>query len=96
MSIRITCINKDKGNHENPYVAISFLGWVEDGTNQTGKASRLEMYDWVENKKGYAYVRDQYGNTSKLIGATSPRGNKYVKTVADETKTDNLLILPEC
>ena len=30
MTIRITCINKDGGNHENPNVAISHLGWTED------------------------------------------------------------------
>jgi len=28
MSIRITCITKAGGDHENPYVAISRLGWV--------------------------------------------------------------------
>jgi hypothetical protein len=94
--VRITCISKDSGNHENPYIAISELGWIEDGTNKTGKNSRLDMYDWVVNKGVYAYVKDSYGNSAKLIGAESPRGNKYVKTVADETKTDNLLKLPEC
>jgi len=54
------------------------------------------MYDWVVNKNGKAYVKDAQGNVAYLIGAISPRGNKYVKTVADETKTDNLLKLPEC
>jgi hypothetical protein len=28
MSIRITCITKAGGDHENPYVAISRLAWV--------------------------------------------------------------------
>jgi hypothetical protein len=28
MSIRITCITKAAGDHENPFVAISRLGWV--------------------------------------------------------------------
>ncbi len=96
MSVRITCIKKDSGNHENPYVAIESLGWTEDGTSKTGKSTRLEMYDWVVNKNGKAYVKDAQGNVAYLIGAISPRGNKYVKTVADETKTDNLLKLPEC
>lgn len=96
MSIRVTCISKDSGNHENPYVAIEKLGWTEDGTGKTGTDTRLEMYDWVVNKNGKAYVKDSQGNVAYLIGATSPKGNKYVKTVADETKTDNLLKLNEC
>jgi hypothetical protein len=54
------------------------------------------MYDFVVNKNGQAYVRDVYGNIAYLMGAISKRGNKYVKTVADETKTDNLLKLDEC
>jgi hypothetical protein len=28
MTIKITCITKSGGNHENPYEAISRLGWV--------------------------------------------------------------------
>jgi hypothetical protein len=96
MSVRITCIKKDSGNYENPHTAISTLGWREDGTGQTGRSTRLEMYKFVVEDKGYAYVQDTYGNQAKVIGAVTPRGTKYVKTVADETKSDNLLKLPEC
>jgi hypothetical protein len=96
MAIRITCITKDSGNHENPYVAITELGWINDQTNATGRSTRIAMYDWIVNQNGYAYVKDVYGNTAKLIGAISSKGNKYVKTVADETQSDNLLKLNEC
>jgi hypothetical protein len=94
MAIRITCIRKDSGNHENPYVAISSLGWVEETTGEQKSSTRQQMYDWVATG-GYAYV--QAGNAkAKLIGAVSPRGNKYVKTEADSTQSDNLLKLSEC
>jgi hypothetical protein len=96
MSVKVTCISKDNGNHENPYVAIENLGWIEDGTRDTGNSTRLQMYDFVENKNGKAYVKDAQGDVAYLMGAISPRGKKYVKTVADETKADNLLKLPEC
>ena len=33
---------------------------------------------------------------SYLIPAISPKGNKYVKTVNDETSPDCLLMLPDC
>lgn len=35
MAIRIICIKKANGDHENSYVAISHLGWIEDGTNKS-------------------------------------------------------------
>jgi hypothetical protein len=54
------------------------------------------MYSYVVNDRGTAYVKDVFGNVAYVIGAVTPRGTKYVKTVADETKTDNLLKLPEC
>lgn len=95
MAVRITCINKANGQHENPYVAISHLGWIEDGTGKSGKNSREEIYDFVVNKNGEAYVAA--GSTrARLIGAISPRGTRYVKTAANSTERDNLLEVPEC
>ncbi len=95
MSIRITCIKKSNGYHQNPYTAIESLGWVEDGTNSTGNTDRITMYNWIEGG-GVAYVSDSFGNKAYLMTAISASGTKYIKTIADETKTDNLLQLPEC
>jgi hypothetical protein len=95
MSIRITCITKDGGNHENPHVAIRNLGWVEDGTGKTSNSTREQMYDWVKSG-GSAYVRDSMGDVAYLIAELSARGTKFVKTRPDGTKADNLLYLPEC
>ena len=95
MSIRITCINKSYGHHDNPHEAINILGWIEDGTGKTGRFSRVEMYEWIEGG-GKAYVRDRFGNIAYLMTATSSRGTKYVKTIPDGTTADNLLSLGEC
>lgn len=94
MAIRITCIRKDGGNHENQYVAINTLGWVNEATGEQNSTRRVEMYDWIVSG-GQAYV--QAGSArAKVIGAVTPRGTKYVKTEADNTQADNLLKLPEC
>lgn len=94
MAIRITCINKANGQHENPYVAISHLGWVNEATNERGWSTRELMYDWIKTG-GHAYV--QAGTArADVITAESPRGTKYVRTRADSTDRDNLLKLPEC
>jgi hypothetical protein len=97
MSIRITCITKAAGDHENPYVAISRLGWVNlANPAEKNSSTRLEMYDFVA-KGGEAFVYDRTGTIrSKLICATSPKGTKYVKTEPDSKKKDNLLELVEC
>jgi hypothetical protein len=96
MSVRITCITKDDTNNENRYTAISELGWKNESTGNTGRASRLEMYNWIKFKGGSAYVKDSSNNTAYLMTAETNRGTQYVKTIADETKTDNLLSLPRC
>lgn len=97
MSIRITCITKAGGDHENPYVAISRLGWVNLLNPAEKKFStRDQMYDYVK-KGGVAWVYDRTGTIrSKLICVTSPKGTMYVKTEPDSTKKDNLLELGEC
>jgi Protein of unknown function (DUF3892) len=97
MSIRITCITKAGGDHENPYVAISRLGWVNlFNPAEKSSSTRQEMFDFVM-KGGEAFVYDRTGTIrSKLICATSPKGTKYVTTQADSTKKDNLLELGEC
>lgn len=95
MAIRITCINKDGGDHENPHIAISCFGWINPENGESGASTRLEMHMWVRNG-GRAYVQDARGNRAFLVAKTSPQGNPYVRTVADGTLTDNLLVLPEC
>jgi hypothetical protein len=71
------------------------LGRVNENTNQTGKTSSVEMYNWIK-QGGQAYVRDAYGNMAYLIAKMSPWGNPFVQTIADGRPTDNLLYLVGC
>ncbi|ALR31231.1 hypothetical protein ATE47_12175 [Chryseobacterium sp. IHB B 17019] len=96
MAIRITCINKDNGYHENPNLAITHLGWTNEETREAGKSTRLEIYFWIKNQNGIAYVIDSYGNRVKVITAETFSGTKYLKTEADSSTKNNLLSLPEC
>ena len=95
MAFRITCINKDNGNHENPNVAITHLGWVNESNGNSGKSTRLDMYEFIKNG-GQAFVMDSAGNKAYLITAETASGTKYVKTKADSTERNNLLTLQEC
>lgn len=95
MAVEITCITKDSGNHENPHTAIKFLGWYNHHTRESGRSTRLEVYDFIQ-KGNQAYVKDSMGNVAYLTTAITAFGTKYVKTIPDHTKRDNLLQLPEC
>lgn len=94
MSVRITCINKDGGNHYNQHEAIEKLGWIDEASGKRGISTRLEMVDFIE-KGGSAYV-ERGGKKAYLIVKRSISGNKFVQTIADGRETNNLLELSEC
>jgi hypothetical protein len=96
MAIRITCINKSGGYHEDPHHAISDLGWINEETGERNKSTRLQVYDWIKNKGGVAYVTDRFGNKANVGTREHGNGTKYLQTYADRVWTDNLLSLPEC
>lgn len=96
MAVRITCINKDNGNHMNPYEGITHFGWVNEQTRATGRSTRAEMVDFLNRQGGVAYVKDERGNTAFVGVWTSAHGIPYLRTYADGKWTDNLLSLEEC
>jgi len=96
MAIRITCINKSGGYHADPHHAISHLGWRNDQTGDTGRSTRLEIYDWIKEKNGVAFVLDRLGNKAYVGTRENTNGTKFLQTYADRVWTDNLLSLPEC
>jgi hypothetical protein len=96
VAIRITCINKSNGYHSDPHHAISQLGWINDENNNTGKNTRLEIYNWIKNKGGVAYVRDANGNKASVRTREHANGTQFLQTYADGVWSDNLLALLEC
>lgn len=95
MSIKITCINKSGGDHEDPHHAISDLGWTNEQSGEQGKSTRLAVYDWIK-QGGVAYVYDGKGNKAQVRTREHKNGTKYLQTYADGVWTDNLLARPEC
>jgi hypothetical protein len=96
MAIRITCINKSGGHHADPHHAIEYLGWINEESGKTGKNTRLEIYNWVKDENGTAYVRDSKNNNAFVGIRENSNGTKFLQTYADKVWTDNLLELPEC
>jgi hypothetical protein len=96
MAIRITCITKSNGHHLDPHHAIQNLGWTNEETGKTGKNTRVEIYTWLKNEHGKAYVKDRFGDKADLYPRENAAGTKFVQTRADGIWLDNLLALPEC
>lgn len=94
MSLRVVCINKDGGNHQNPYESISRLGWKSDA-GKVETCTLAAMVDFLE-KGNKAYTQDSNGNMAFLGVNVSAAGHKYVQTHADGKWNNNLLSLNEC
>lgn len=95
MAVRITCINKAGGFHDDPHEAVSYYGWLNESSSATGKNDRATMVDWVK-RGGIAYVKDLYGRLAYCFVNRSRSGNEFLQTQTDGIPTDNLLKLPEC
>lgn len=91
-SHEIKCINKS--NRYNAHERISNIGGVNnDGTKW--KISLDEAIKAIEDDKWTFYVI-KAGRKVNVVIVISSSGNKYLKTEADTTETNNLLELPEC
>src|SRR5579864_6574969 len=101
MAVKIVCIKRETGapieNSEAAHATIQSFGWVQEQTQRTGTTSRENMYDWLVNKKGRAYIIDPAGGeTIYVFGRVSASGNKVVMAAKGGNWTSDLLTLPEC
>jgi hypothetical protein len=90
---RVDCINKT--DRQSAWERIHRLGGTRDDNGQRWSCSQSECIGYIEGGVQF-YVERPPGHRVYLIVATSPFGNKYVKTTADGEQPDNLLSLPEC
>jgi hypothetical protein len=89
--LQVMCINKD--DRLNPYERILGIG---GGTILTPwRKSQQEAIRDIESGANSFYVGTGLMR-ARVVVATSPHGNKYIKTEADGREPNNLLSLPEC
>ena len=66
MAVRIICIKKDEGITGNPYLAIDYFEWVNERINVNGITDRTQIYDWIKEGNGEAYITDEKAEGTKL------------------------------
>jgi hypothetical protein len=91
-SNRIRCINKS--DRTNPHERIKSIGGLNDDGGRW-KLTEAEAIAGIEANKWSFYVLGPRNETVAVMVANH-LGRKYLKTVADGIRPDNLLALPEC
>ena len=88
IKIKIIAIQKDNGDHYDPYESIQAFEYITENS-EISSCTLKPMVDFIE-KGGRAYV-----GSSLCVVRTSAFGNKYIKTLPDSNPNNNLLNLPE-
>jgi len=92
MSVRITHVRLSPPS-ANTHEAITDFYWTNEGTGQSDSSTKATMVDWIDNKKGHAYVGA--GVDRADVGVVRPDGGTpYLRTYADGKWNNNLLSLP--
>lgn len=92
MAIKCTGRRMSGGNeHEH----ISHLRWVQDGTGSQGINTIAEMIAYVDKQGNQSvYCTDKYGGSLAYVQIATHGSLRYLRTVADNRWTNNLLELP--
>jgi len=89
--VRIRKPNRD-GRHES----IEAIGYNDNPTLLGGSTviSRDNAIDLIESGRARFYVSD--GSNKIFVEVVEEVGKKYIRTIPDGKKDNNLLSLPEC
>lgn len=85
---QVTCINKP-GSHSDPHTRIEYIG--QEGQWKISEDSAIRR---IRNGTDSFFTMVN-GRRANVIVAER-NGRPYLKTTLDDTRVDNLLILPEC
>ena len=97
MAIKVIKITPPNLKGLDPIIAhktIDTFEWVNETTQKKGQTSREEMYNWLVNQKGSAYITIG-GENIFLFGAITPIGEKYVRAAKNGDWSNDLLELSQ-
>lgn len=81
----------DIASIEKKHLGIIDLEWIDESKQVRGKTPLEDMYDWIANKRGLAYVRErETGIPISVFARTSKSGRNYVQAGRGEEWTNDL------
>jgi hypothetical protein len=91
MAVEITHVRFE--GYSKTHESIVSYKWKNTTSNETGTSDKPTMVDWIDDKKGYAYVGS--GASRVIVGTVHPDNRRpYLRTHADGKWNNNLLSLP--
>lgn len=91
MAVRIIRVHIEGFPEDHQH--ITSYKWVDETDNKTDTSSKLAMVEWIDVKKGQAYVGT--GSLKVKVGVVRPENAApYLRTYADNQWNNNLLALP--
>lgn len=96
---QIMCIHK-RGERDNPNENISIVGGIHIPSRDRFWMRQVDAIQRIENGDMF-FVLGNDGSQSQVVVRThfpawAPQGSKYITTISDDSKQDNLLNLPDC
>lgn len=91
MAVQITHRRMAPGGTGNQHIVA--VQWRSDSDGRIDSSTREVMVDFIDNKKGSAYVRGSQSRSD--VGTVHESGTApYLRTYANGVWNDNLLALP--
>ncbi|BCW58509.1 DUF3892 domain-containing protein [Arthrobacter sp. StoSoilB20] len=91
MAVRITHVHIE--GYPEDHLHITSYKWINEADNNTGTSNKPTMVEWIDVKKGRAYVGT--GSSKVEVGVVRPdNAAAYLRTYADGQWNNNLLALP--
>ncbi|SKB72246.1 Protein of unknown function [Arthrobacter sp. 31Cvi3.1E] len=91
MAVRITHVRIEGFPEDHQH--ITSYKWINEADNGTGTSNKPTMVEWIDVKKGRAYVGT--GPSKVEVGVVRPENAApYLRTYTDRQWNNNLLALP--
>jgi hypothetical protein len=89
MSVQVTHRRMSPGGWSNEHIVA--VRWRSDQDGDVNESTREVMVDWIDNKRGSAYVLGPQSRSEVGVVHETP---PYLRTHANGIWNDNLLALP--
>lgn len=95
MTIRLICMTHEAREGVDPLLCFKEIGGVNEQTGEVKLYRPSELHDLVTQGNNI-YMNDIFGNKVKVAADITSKGEKFIRTIFNNEKTDELLKLSSC